>query len=269
MFLPKKQRNCVVISTPKKRFNVIVKLTWQGLLTHWGQMTPICVSEQDIIGSDNGLSHVRRQAFAWNNADILPIIPSVKFFIKMQKITLLKMHLNVSSVKICLNFHVIVGHLYCRHWFGCGHPGQYRYSYTQDWRNGRCYVHWSHPHTHFCDLKLMYLYSNFTEVRPSVCKWQKGTTGLGNGLASNRRQARTSVKPVLRCVSMSRRLNTKHWEVAPCTSWTLHMADSRLAPSQWETSLQSNTVSHWLGANPESALITLCRITELFMEMVG
>ena len=30
--------------------------------------------------------------------------------------------------------------------------------------------------------------------------------------------------------------------------------DSRPAPSQWETSLQSNTVSHWLGANLESAL---------------
>ena len=31
-------------------------------------------------------------------------------------------------------------------------------------------------------------------------------------------------------------------------------ADSRFAPSQWETSLQSNAVSHWLGTNPESAL---------------
>ena len=31
-------------------------------------------------------------------------------------------------------------------------------------------------------------------------------------------------------------------------------ADSRLAPSQWETSLQSNAVSHWLGANLESTL---------------
>ena len=30
-------------------------------------------------------------------------------------------------------------------------------------------------------------------------------------------------------------------------------ADSRFAPSQWETSLQSNAVSHWLGANLESA----------------
>ena len=31
-------------------------------------------------------------------------------------------------------------------------------------------------------------------------------------------------------------------------------ADSRLAPSQWETSLQSNAISHWLGANLESAM---------------
>ena len=31
-------------------------------------------------------------------------------------------------------------------------------------------------------------------------------------------------------------------------------ADSRFVPSQWETSLQSNAVSHWLGANLESAM---------------
>ena len=31
-------------------------------------------------------------------------------------------------------------------------------------------------------------------------------------------------------------------------------ADSRFAPSQWETTLQSNAVSQWLGANLESAL---------------
>ena len=31
-------------------------------------------------------------------------------------------------------------------------------------------------------------------------------------------------------------------------------ADSRFVPSQWETVLQSNAVSHWLGANIESAL---------------
>ena len=33
-----------------------------------------------------------------------------------------------------------------------------------------------------------------------------------------------------------------------------YMADSRFAPSPWETSLQSNAVAHWLGANLESAL---------------
>ena len=31
-------------------------------------------------------------------------------------------------------------------------------------------------------------------------------------------------------------------------------ADARFAPSQWETSLQSNIVFHWLGANLESGL---------------
>ena len=37
-----------------------------------------------------------------------------------------------------------------------------------------------------------------------------------------------------------------------------HRADSRLVPSQWEMLLQSNTVSHWLRANLESALTTMC-----------
>ena len=37
---------------------------------------------------------------------------------------------------------------------------------------------------------------------------------------------------------------------------TAHVrADSRLTPSQWETSLQSNAVSHWLGAKLESVLL--------------
>ena len=36
--------------------------------------------------------------------------------------------------------------------------------------------------------------------------------------------------------------------------WLKHRADSRLVPSQWETSLQNNAVSHWLGTNLESAL---------------
>ena len=43
-------------------------------------------------------------------------------------------------------------------------------------------------------------------------------------------------------------------------------ADSRFAPSQWETALLCNEVSHWLGASPESALwlIYFCRLAFLF-----
>ena len=42
--------------------------------------------------------------------------------------------------------------------------------------------------------------------------------------------------------------------------------DSKIAPSQWETSLQSNAVSHWLGASLESALDIKCVFTvQLFM----
>ena len=40
--------------------------------------------------------------------------------------------------------------------------------------------------------------------------------------------------------------------------WKHCRADFRLAPSQWETSLQSKVVSHWLGANLESALHWQC-----------
>ena len=36
--------------------------------------------------------------------------------------------------------------------------------------------------------------------------------------------------------------------------WCSYTDDSRFAPSQWETALQSNAASHWLGANLESSL---------------
>ena len=36
--------------------------------------------------------------------------------------------------------------------------------------------------------------------------------------------------------------------------------DSKLAPNQWETSLQSNAVSHWLCAYLESALLLYCTV---------
>ena len=42
-------------------------------LTHWGQMTHICIGKLIIIGSENGLSPGRPQAIIWTNAGILLI----------------------------------------------------------------------------------------------------------------------------------------------------------------------------------------------------
>ena len=47
----------------------------EGVLTHWGRVTHICVSDLTIIGSDNGLSPGRRQAIIRTNAGILLIRP--------------------------------------------------------------------------------------------------------------------------------------------------------------------------------------------------
>ena len=54
-----------------------------------------------------------------------------------------------------------------------------------------------------------------------------------------------------------------HYVIKPCYNGTQSFmpptgsyvrADSKLAPSQWKTSLQRNAVSHWLSANLEPAL---------------
>ena len=52
---------------------------------------------------------------------------------------------------------------------------------------------------------------------------------------------------------------------------TMYKADSRFAPSQWETLLQSNAVSHWLCANLDSALLThlLSPTDLLFVQEMG
>ena len=45
--------------------------SWR-LLTHWGQLTHICVSKLNSIGSGNGLVPGRRQTIMWTNDGILP-----------------------------------------------------------------------------------------------------------------------------------------------------------------------------------------------------
>ena len=74
-------------------------------LTHWGRVTHICVSKLTIIGSDNGLSPVRRQAIIWTNAGLLLIGPLGRNFsesenlIEILKFSFKKMRLKVSSGK--------------------------------------------------------------------------------------------------------------------------------------------------------------------------
>ena len=98
------------------------------LLTHWGQLTPICVVKQTIIGSDNGLSPERRQAIIWTNAGILLIGPLGTNFseilIEIQTISLKKILLKMSSAKcwpFCLGLNVLRDeNINCCEEFLCG-----------------------------------------------------------------------------------------------------------------------------------------------------
>ena len=71
------------------------------LLTLWGRVTQICVGNQTIIGSDNGLSSDRRQAIIRTNAGILLIGPVGTNFneilIEIYTLSFKKMHLKMSS----------------------------------------------------------------------------------------------------------------------------------------------------------------------------
>ena len=55
-------------------------------------------------------------------------------------------------------------------------------------------------------------------------------------------------------VSLSLLCHLVYEPIISCRPGDACRADSRLAPSQWQTWLQSNAVSHWLGTNLESAL---------------
>ena len=81
-------------------------------LTHWGQVTHICISKLTIISSDNGLSPGRRQAIIWTNVGILLIGPLrtnfSEIFIKIHTFSFKNMHLKISSAKwrpFCLSLN--------------------------------------------------------------------------------------------------------------------------------------------------------------------
>ena len=85
---------------------------WILLLTHWGQVTHICLNKLTIIGSDNGLSPGRRQAILWTNAGILLIGPrgNSETFIKICTFSFKKIHLKMSSAKrrpFCLGLNML------------------------------------------------------------------------------------------------------------------------------------------------------------------
>ena len=75
----------------------------ESILTHWGRVTYICVSNLAIIGSDNGLSPDRRQAIIWSIAGILLMGPLGTNFseilIGIQTFSFKKMHLKMSSAE--------------------------------------------------------------------------------------------------------------------------------------------------------------------------
>ena len=95
----------------KKLFVVGLKFLWNTFLmiainqnlTHWGQVTHICVGKLTIIGSDNGLSPGRHQAIIRTNAGILSIRPLGTNFseilIEILTFSFKKMRLKVSSAK--------------------------------------------------------------------------------------------------------------------------------------------------------------------------
>ena len=56
--------------------NIPVSVPWGViLLTCWDRVTHIWISNLTVIGSDNGLSHGRRQAIIWTNAEIFILDP--------------------------------------------------------------------------------------------------------------------------------------------------------------------------------------------------
>ena len=78
------------------------------------------------------------------------------------------------------------------------------------------------------------------------CRWLS-EEGLGDGSLSSwtySRLAPSQWETALLCNDVS------HW---------LGRNDSRFAPSQWETALHCNDVSHWLGASLGSTLLLCCR----------
>ena len=80
---------------------MLLTLVRKCVITHWGQVTHICVRKLINIGSDNGLSPGRCQTMIWTNAEILLIDPLGTNFsgilIGIQTFSFKKIHLIMSG----------------------------------------------------------------------------------------------------------------------------------------------------------------------------
>ena len=113
--VPKKQILIEIHTCSLKQINF--KMSFRlglSMLTHWGRVTHICVSDLTSIGSDNGLAPGRRQAIIRTNAGILLIRPLgtnfSEFLVEILIFSFKKMLLKVSSAKrrpSCLGFNVL------------------------------------------------------------------------------------------------------------------------------------------------------------------
>ena len=105
--VPRAWANTMLISVNNFYTVIAIELLrWYTLhrcLTHWGRVTHICVGNLTIIGSDNGLSPVRRQTIIWTNAGIVLIEPLgtnfSEIWIGILSFSFKKMHLKMSSGK--------------------------------------------------------------------------------------------------------------------------------------------------------------------------
>ena len=92
----------------------------ESSISHWDRVTHICVGDLTIIGSDNGLSPARRQAFIWTNAALLSIRPQGKCYseivVRIQTSSVKEIHMKMSSGKrqpFCLGLNVLEFTPYC------------------------------------------------------------------------------------------------------------------------------------------------------------
>ena len=123
------------------------------VITHWGRVTYLCVSNISIINSDNGLSLGRRHVIIWTNAIIL-LMQNLGTNVSEILSEIKKIHLEMFEKwrQFCLGINVLNIALYTRSILNAYTSISLRYSST-DVKNPPCkyafrriYVHIYHMH---------------------------------------------------------------------------------------------------------------------------